>query len=63
MDFATVAIVFLIVLVLVGGAVGAMAFGQRLSGHCMRGSCGGPGVVGPDGERLSCHNCPNRKSA
>jgi len=61
MDLATVGLVFLIVLVMFGGAVAAMAIGQSLAGRCMRGSCGGPGVVGPDGERLSCRDCPNRK--
>jgi len=61
MDLATVGLVFLIVLVLFGGAVAAMAIGQSLAGRCMRGSCGGPGVVSPDGERLSCRDCPNRK--
>jgi hypothetical protein len=39
-----------------------MAIGQSLSGRCMRGSCGGPGAVGPDGESLSCRDCPNRKN-
>ncbi len=61
MDLATVGLVFLIVLVMFGGAVAAMAIGQSLAGRCMRGSCGGPGVVGPEGERLSCRDCPNRK--
>ena len=61
MDLATVGLVFLIVLVMFGGAVAAMAIGQSLAGRCMRGSCGGPGVVGHEGERLSCRDCPNRK--
>ena len=61
MDLLTVGLVFLIVLVMFGAAIAAMAIGQSLSGRCMRGSCGGPGVVGPDGESLSCRDCPNRK--
>jgi hypothetical protein len=59
-DAATLGLVFVVVLALVGGAVAAMAIGQSLSGRCMRGSCGGPAVTGPDGERVSCANCPNR---
>jgi len=60
MSLVTIGVVFAIVLALVGGAVAAMAIGQSLTGRCLRGSCGGPGVVGPDGERLSCRDCPNR---
>ncbi len=60
MDLATLGWVFVIVLLLFGGGMAAMALGQRLSGHCMRGSCGGPKVAGPDGEPISCATCPNR---
>jgi hypothetical protein len=60
MDYATLGLLFAVVLVAFGGAVGAMVVGQRLSGRCMRGSCGGPGAVGADGESLSCRDCPNR---
>ena len=62
MDLAAVGLVFLIVLAMFATAVAAMAIGQRLSGRCMRGSCGGPGVVGPDGEDLSCRDCPSKGS-
>ena len=61
MDLATVGLVFLVVLVIDRRRRAAMAIGRRSSGRCLRGSCGGPGVVGPDGERLSCRDCPNRK--
>ena len=54
MDLATVGLVFLIVLVMFGGAVAAMAIGQSLAGRCIRGSCG---------ERLSCRDCPRRKAS
>ncbi len=37
-----------------------MAVGVVLSGRCLRGSCGGPEAVGPDGEPLSCATCPHR---
>lgn len=46
----------LFALAIAGLAVGAMA-GRR----CLRGSCGGPEVLGPDGEPLSCEACPRRK--
>ena len=55
-------------LVLVGGiaaalfalAVAAMAVGVMFRRPCLRGSCGGPEVLGPGGEKLSCGACPNR---
>ncbi|MBK9702100.1 MAG: hypothetical protein IPO75_00855 [Betaproteobacteria bacterium] len=31
-------------------ALAAMGLGQRLTGRCLRGSCGGPKAVGPDGK-------------
>lgn len=40
-----------------------MAVGVIFSGRCLRGSCGGPDAVGPDGEPLSCATCPHRKAA
>jgi len=60
-DLATVGLLFLIVLVVFGGAIAAMAIGQSLSGRCLRGSCGGPDAVGPQGESLSCPDCPKRR--
>ncbi len=39
----------------------AMGVGVLLSNRCLRGSCGGEDVLGPDGERLSCEACPRRK--
>jgi len=38
-----------------------MAIGVIFAGKCMRGNCGGDEVVGADGERLSCDDCPKRK--
>ena len=35
--------------------------GVILRRPCLRGSCGGPEVLGPDGEPLTCATCPNRK--
>jgi hypothetical protein len=41
----------------------AMSIGVVLSGRCLRGSCGGPDIVGADGESLLCATCPNRPAA
>ncbi|MEM8934358.1 MAG: (Na+)-NQR maturation NqrM [Acidobacteriota bacterium] len=38
----------------------AMAVGVIFNRPCLRGSCGGPSVVGANGESLSCSTCPNR---
>ena len=38
----------------------AMAVGVIFNYPCLRGSCGGPEVVGADGRALSCATCPNR---
>ncbi|MEM1203101.1 MAG: Na(+)-translocating NADH-quinone reductase subunit E [Acidobacteriota bacterium] len=50
----TVAIFLLVVL--------AMAVGVIFNRPCLRGSCGGPEVLGAGGESLSCATCPNRKN-
>jgi len=41
-------------------AVLFMAVGVMFSGKCLRGSCGGTPVIGPDGEPMLCATCPNR---
>ena len=46
----------------VGLAMLGMAVGLLLSNRCLRGSCGGPEVLGPNGESLTCATCPNRTS-
>ena len=38
-----------------------MAIGVIMNRPCLRGSCGGPEVLSPDGEPLTCATCPNRK--
>jgi hypothetical protein len=53
--------VLLAALALVALAVLAMAVGVIFRRPCLRGSCGGTPVLGPDGEKLSCADCPNRK--
>lgn len=44
----------------IGIAMLGMAVGLLLSNRCLRGSCGGPDVLGPNGESLTCATCPNR---
>jgi len=61
MDASSLVPVFLAVLAIVGVAVAAMAIGVIMKRPCLRGSCGGPAVTGPDGQKLSCETCPNRK--
>jgi hypothetical protein len=51
MDPVTIAVVFAAALAVIGAAVGLMAIGQRLTGRCLRGSCGGAGA---------CPTSPNR---
>lgn len=60
MTLGTLGLVFVLALVLIGAAVAAMAIGVIFRRPCLRGSCGGPAVIGKDGERLSCASCPNR---
>ena len=62
MDPETLVAVFLVTVVFIAFAVGAMALGSRMTGRCLRGSCGGPAVVGRDGKDIeSCEGCPNRR--
>ena len=53
--------VFLLVAAIMGATVLAMAIGVIFKRPCLRGSCGGPEVMGGDGEPISCAACPNRK--
>jgi len=39
-----------------------MAIGVMFRRPCLRGSCGGPEALGPNGEKLSCGACPNRRA-
>ena len=38
-----------------------LAVGVIMRRPCLRGSCGGPDVLGSDGEPLTCSTCPNRQ--
>jgi hypothetical protein len=52
---------FVLVLGVMAAVMLAMAVGVILKRPCLRGSCGGPETLGPDGESLSCAACPNRQ--
>jgi hypothetical protein len=60
MNLGTLGVVFALALLVIGAAVAAMAIGVMFRRPCLRGSCGGPAAIGPDGEKLSCSDCPNR---
>jgi len=44
----------------IGLAMLVMAVGVIFKNRCLRGSCGGVGVRGADGELLTCDTCPRR---
>ena len=52
--------VFFLTAAFIGIAMLAMAVGVIFSTRCLRGSCGGPEAVGPDGKPLSCPTCANK---
>ena len=62
MDLSTLVPVFVVTLAIVGVGVLAMAVGVIFRRPCLRCSCGGPEVRTESGEKLSCADCPNRKS-
>ena len=41
----------------------AMAVGVVMKRPCLRGSCGGPEILNPDGDAVFCETCPNRRRA
>jgi len=57
----TLLLVFPLALLAIVLALAGMAVGVMFKRPCLRGSCGGPGVVAPDGRKLSCADCPNRR--
>lgn len=59
---ASYLVVLALALAVFGIAVAAMGIGVMMKRPCLRGSCGGREVLGPDGEKLSCATCPNRKA-
>jgi hypothetical protein len=54
--------ILLITVLVMAIAMAGMAVGVLFSNKCLRGSCGGPEVLGPDGESLSCDTCPLRRT-
>lgn len=54
---------FLLTLGAIAIVMAIMAIGVMLDGRCLRGSCGGPDVTGPDGESLACATCPRRSGS
>jgi len=52
--------IFVLALAFIGITLAAMAVGVMFKRPCLRGSCGGSPVLGPDGKKLSCATCPNR---
>jgi hypothetical protein len=56
-------IIFVVVAVVIGTSMLAMAVGVLARRPCLRGSCGGPPVRAADGTRLSCDGCPRRAAA
>lgn len=53
----------LITAIVIGVVMVAMSVGVLFSNRCLRGSCGGPDVIGPDGESLACATCPHRSDS
>ncbi len=63
MSFGAFVPVFVAALAVIGLALAVMAIGVMFRRPCLRGSCGGPALETPGGERLSCATCPNRASS
>ena len=55
--------IFVLVFGFMAIAVLAMVIGVIFKRPCLRGSCGGPEVMGGDGDTISCAACPNRNKA
>lgn len=50
-----------ITIVVFGVVVLIMSVGAILQGKCIKGSCGGEEIWGPDGDLLNCETCPVRQ--
>ena len=53
---------FFLTLAVIAVAMLIMAVGVLFKYPCLRGSCGGTDVAGPDGESLACAVCPRRRA-
>jgi hypothetical protein len=58
---ASLLVVLLASVLIVGASVAAMAIGVMFRRPCLRGSCGGPALRDARGETVSCATCPNRR--
>ncbi len=58
---STIITILLSTIIIFATAMVIMGVGVIFSNRCLRGSCGGPSVSGPDGEDLRCAACPNRE--
>ncbi len=54
-------VIVVLTIIIVAIAMAFMAVGVIFRGRCLRGSCGGGPLEGPDGEDLTCATCPRRK--
>ena len=54
---------FLMTVGVIAAVMLIMAVGLLFKYPCLRGSCGGPDMVGPDGESLRCAVCPRRRAS
>lgn len=54
--------VFLLSLGVIAAVMLAMAVGLLFNQTCLRGSCGGSELTGPDGDSLRCAACPKRRT-
>jgi hypothetical protein len=53
--------ILILTIVFVAVIMAIMAIGLVFRGRCLRGSCGGNPVLGPDGEEITCATCPRRQ--
>lgn len=53
--------VLLLTVAVFGFAMLIMSVGVIFTGRCLRGSCGGPDILDPNGDPLTCATCPNRQ--
>jgi hypothetical protein len=52
--------IFIASVAFIGLAMLVMSIGVIFSNKCLRGSCGGPDAIGPDGQPMSCPTCTNK---
>ncbi len=55
-------IIILLSFVIFCSAMILLSLGWLISKKSLRGSCGGPAVMGSDGLPISCDTCPNKEA-